>query len=136
MKLVINRCYGGFGLSLLAIQRYCELIGKEAHFYRQEGWNDLAKKVGVNERFSLVHCVHHDYGDTVDINAIPDNAYFDENVIPRNDPILVQVVEELGDKANSSCSELKIIEIPDDVEWQIEEYDGMEWIAEKHRTWE
>ncbi len=26
--------------------------------------------------------------------------------------------------------------IPDDVKWQIEEYDGLEWIAEKHRTWE
>ena len=27
------------------------------------------------------------------------------------------------------------VEIPDDVEWQIEEYDGSEWIAEKHRIW-
>ena len=29
----------------------------------------------------------------------------------------------------------KIVEIPADVEWQIQEYDGMEWVAEKHRTW-
>ena len=136
MKLVINKCYGGFGLSLLALQRYCELIGKEAHFYRQEWGSALAEKVDVNERRAFVYCVHHDYGDTVDINAIPSDAYFNEYAIPRNDPILVQVVEELGVKANGSCSELKIIEIPDDVEWQIEEYDGLEWIAEKHRTWE
>ena len=27
------------------------------------------------------------------------------------------------------------VSIPDDVEWQIEEYDGMEWVAEAHRTW-
>ena len=33
------------------------------------------------------------------------------------------------------CSTLKIIEIPDDVDWIIEEYDGNEWVAEKHRTW-
>ena len=32
-------------------------------------------------------------------------------------------------------SELEIIEIPDDIEFTIEEYDGAEWIAEKHRTW-
>jgi hypothetical protein len=27
------------------------------------------------------------------------------------------------------------VDIPDDVKWQIEEYDGNEWIAESHRTW-
>lgn len=26
-------------------------------------------------------------------------------------------------------------EVPDDVQWQIEEYDGREWVAETHRTW-
>jgi hypothetical protein len=30
---------------------------------------------------------------------------------------------------------LEIVEIPDDVEYTIEEYDGLEHIAEKHRTW-
>lgn len=54
--------------------------------------------------------------------------------VARNDPTLIEVVETLKDKANY-CSDLKIVEIPDDVEWQIEEYDGWEWVAEKHRTW-
>jgi hypothetical protein len=55
--------------------------------------------------------------------------------VKRDDPILVQVVEELGEGADDRFSELIIIEIPDDVQWQIEEYDGAEWIAERHRTW-
>jgi hypothetical protein len=55
--------------------------------------------------------------------------------IERNNPKLVQVVEELGALANGSCAKLKIVEIPDDVEWEIEEYDGSEWVGEKHRTW-
>ena len=55
--------------------------------------------------------------------------------IYRDDPELVQVVEELGDEANGIHAKLAVVEIPDGVEWQIEEYDGMEWIAEKHRTW-
>ena len=84
MKVVINKCYGGFGLSKEALARYEELGG---------------------------------YG------------------FQRNDPILIQVIEELGEDANGDFAELKIVEIPDDVEWFIEEYDGMEWVAEKHRTW-
>jgi hypothetical protein len=45
------------------------------------------------------------------------------------------VVEEMGENVNTRFSELKVVEIPNDVEWQIEEYDGAEWVAEKHRTW-
>jgi len=48
---------------------------------------------------------------------------------------LVRVIEELGDDANGRFSELKLVNIPDEVEWQIEEYDGLEWVAEKHRIW-
>ena len=55
--------------------------------------------------------------------------------IKRNDPILVEIVEQLGEAADGDYAELRIIEIPDDVQWTIEEYDGAEWIAEKHRTW-
>lgn len=55
--------------------------------------------------------------------------------IPRDDPYLVQIVREMGTKANGSYATLKIIEIPGDVDWEIGEYDGREWVAEKHRTW-
>ena len=55
--------------------------------------------------------------------------------LKRDDPHLVQVVEELGEAANTRYSTLKIVEVPDDVEWSVHEYDGSEWIAENHRTW-
>ena len=32
-EVVINSCYGGFGLSPKAIKRYLELKGKECFFY-------------------------------------------------------------------------------------------------------
>lgn len=32
-------------------------------------------------------------------------------------------------------ADLKIVEIPPDVDWEINEYDGVEWVAETHRTW-
>jgi len=34
--------------------------------------------------------------------------------IPRNDPLLVEIVEELGAKANGICSKLFIADIPDE----------------------
>ena len=39
------------------------------------------------------------------------------------------------EKANGNHADLKIVEIPANVEWQIDEYDGAEWVSEKHRTW-
>lgn len=53
----------------------------------------------------------------------------------RENPILVSIVEEMGDLASGRNSRLRIVEIPDDIEWEIEEYDGAEWVSEKHRTW-
>lgn len=56
--------------------------------------------------------------------------------IPRDDPLLLQVFEEMGQDAASHFCEIAEVEIPDDVEWEIEEYDGREWVAEKHRVWQ
>lgn len=65
---------------------------------------------------------------------IPDSLIWDYQV-ERDDPYLVKVVETLGNKAHGDYAELRIVEIPEDVEWIVQEYDGMEWVAEKHRTW-
>jgi hypothetical protein len=53
----------------------------------------------------------------------------------RADPLLVRVVEELGEKASGECAKLKIVEIPDGIAWEIEEYDGMEHVVQKHERW-
>ena len=60
---------------------------------------------------------------------------FHERELDRDDPILVDVVEQLGEKSWGKFSVLKIVEIPADIEWSIHEYDGIEWVAEAHRTW-
>ena len=53
----------------------------------------------------------------------------------RTDKKLVECVETLGEKADGYCAELKVVEIPDDVNWEIDEYDGLESIHEVHRVW-
>jgi hypothetical protein len=53
----------------------------------------------------------------------------------RHDPDLVKTVEELGEQASGSHAKLEVVEIPDGVEYIIEEHDGNEHVAEAHRTW-
>ena len=48
--------------------------------------------------------------------------------IPRDDPALVQVVEELGDNADGSFANLTIDNIPSGARWRIDEYDGFETV--------
>jgi hypothetical protein len=55
--------------------------------------------------------------------------------VGRDDPVLVAIVRELGEDADGDCASLRIVEVPYGVDWSIEEYDGREWIAEKHRIW-
>lgn len=64
-----------------------------------------------------------------------EHRYFDHRAIPRDDPNLVKVVETLNQRADGKNYTLRIVEIPEDVEWELEEYDGREWVAEKHRKW-
>lgn len=68
----------------------------------------------------------------------PMHWHIDQDVL-RDDPILIRIINEIGPKASSGAhSSLKIIEVPDDVPadgWIVQEYDGIEWVAEKHRTW-
>lgn len=60
---------------------------------------------------------------------------YDWEDLNRSAPELIQVVEELGPKANGRCANLVIVEIPDDVNWFIEESDGWETVEEVHRSW-
>lgn len=117
MKVVINGCFGGFSLSRAAYLRLREM--KNPHALAEpdfgEYWSDGS---GPRER-----------------------SVFDKRGgswlrdIPRDDVQLVAVVEEMKDEANGMCAQLEIVEIPDDVKWEIDEYDGSEHIAEVHRTW-
>lgn len=109
MKVVINTDYGGFNLSGEAF----------AIIARANGWTRCTDDYGYDYLLD-------DQGNRVE--------YWE---IPRNNPGLVAAVETLGSKeAGGMYAALKIVEIPDDVDWYIEEYDGKEWIAERHRTWE
>ena len=143
MKIVINKCFGGFGLSFLGVMRYAELAGFKLYPWLDE----ITKKVygdraviGNNElthHFSRVPADGLEKsGCGLDWPKLPEGAYWSDSDLDRSDPILVRLVEEMGSEAASGrYAKLAVVEVPDDVEWEIDEYDGSEKIAEKHRTW-
>ena len=53
----------------------------------------------------------------------------------RTDPDLILAIETLKDKASGNSSKLAIVKIPNNIEWKISEYDGLEQIEEKHISW-
>lgn len=69
------------------------------------------------------------------ILGIVDDTFYSRCDIPRDCAVLIALVEKLGDRINTPYSSLKIVEVPDDADWYIDEQDGREWIAEVHRTW-
>lgn len=127
VKIIINRCYGGFGLSQEAFKRLIEL-GVPVQEVKEDGWKDASDDYIIWDVSKVDDVSEYRKREPLVL------AHSHERSI-RSDPRLIQTVEELGARANGSCADLKIVEIPDDVEWEIEEYDGSEWIAEKHRTW-
>jgi hypothetical protein len=134
MKIVINKCYGGFGLSYKAVMRYAELSGFTLYASVEKSIGDYGHLIPYNERNKDPFIIYY-HTKPLKNETYPEESDFYERDIKRDDLNLVKVVEELGNEAGGRFSRLRIVEIPDGVDYEIEEYDGMEWIAEKHRTW-
>lgn len=118
MKIVLNKCHGGFGLSEAAIRKLREWgyepPDDERNGYQRyvEGWRHACEILDKK-----------DAGEKIASWAL---SLYD---IPRNHPLLVRVVEELGDKANGMCAKLEV----EDIQWHwedmIQNHDGNEWFG-------
>lgn len=142
MKIVINTCYGGFGLSDKAYEWMMEQGVKVQKYYQQVRGEDGKFKDEERNDGEVIFdrdLEEEDESDPQFLGAMRLLAgrYWEKWVTreTRNHAVVVMVVEELGDEANGKHAKLKVVEVPDEVEWEIEEYDGIEWVAEKHRVW-
>lgn len=112
MKIVINKCFGGFSLSKKAVEFMAEKGSEQAkaeleYIIPSEDNSDCY--FGYSERYNFEY--------------------------DRADPYLIKAVETLGCEANGCFSKLKVIEIPEGVEWEITDFDGIEVITEKNKMW-
>jgi len=104
-KIVYNACHGGFGLSHEATMRYGELANLNILYVEGDHrWDSHYYKDGIED----------------------DDHYFSSRDIERTDPLLVQVIEELGAAANGDFARLAIRELAPGTQYRIDEYDGME----------
>lgn len=139
MKIVINKCFGGFGLSKDAIIELHRL--KDPHIEEI-----TPKEYFGDEEYSKSEEYRKQHYDTcglplVDGKILLDNHRCDYNAkkgeeySPRACKLLVFVVNKLKEKANGKCAKLEIVKIPKDIKFEIDEYNGVETIHEKHRSW-
>ena len=134
MKILINTCFGGYNLSYEAMLRYAELKGIAVYPESTLGGLYTYWLVPESERVNQDNWASM----TMKQRKASYKLYEEQTLCSsgfRTDPTMIQVVEELGDKANGRCAELKIVEIPDGMNYTIEDYDGLEHVAEVHRTW-
>jgi hypothetical protein len=143
MKVVINKCFGGFGLSDAAYEKLIEWgipvrgyikqkRNPKTMLYRPEPANDgeiiFDRTLTPNDELNNAEHIKFlgRYWDTWTSSS-------------RTHPLLVKVVEELGGGHRTGASDnfanLVVVEIPDGIEYTIEEYAGREHIAEVHKTW-
>jgi hypothetical protein len=145
MKIAINAGYGGFNLSAKALKYMADKLGKPIYFFKLEMHPETKAAVYVpitleeaqGEWFGL-YAFNIENPNTVTNSHEKYREYswdFRPSKEDRADPLLIETIEALKDEASGSSCELKIVEVPDDVDWIIQEYDGWEWVAEKHRTW-
>ena len=111
MKIVLNKCFGGFSIS------------KEACEYMAEMGCERAKKE-LEEFENSKDDIFYGYGYVKGMNDGYD----------RTSEYLVKAVEELGNKASGGCASLEVIDIPDGINYYIDEYDGIESVHEQHRS--
>lgn len=143
-KVAINNSICGLSLNLKAFERLLEL-GNEHAKREEERMNDYVKAA----KKALANASDEEIEEGVDTSEGvffrgDDEDWRKENFtfyIPydmsRDDSDLVKVVEELGRDAGSQfCRSIVIVEVPDNIDWYVDQYDGgSEFVREHHRTW-
>jgi hypothetical protein len=101
-KILINTCYGGFGVSDEAIELW------------------FSKK-GLPMRVETTEYGYKTYYHGDDMICC----------INRKDPTLIEIFEEIGsERTSGDYAKLVLVELPEFCQYRMGEYDGTEWIEE------
>ena len=129
MKIILNKCYGGFGISDKGYELYCKK--KNLDLYRYTTDDSRFRK--INKESYLTYYFTKDFGESGDKKNLDWDFHIYLDSRYREDPVLIEVVEELGEEANGRYSNLQVVDIPDELRYNydIDEYDGIETLHRK-----
>lgn len=138
MKVILNKCYGGFGVSQKGYELYAKKKNLSLYMYKRS--NDdfmILEKISKDENVFLTYYFTVDMGESFSIHSMKNcngiTLYLDES--HRTDSVLIEVVEELGKEASGEFADLQIVEIPDDLKYEVIDHDGIERLCEVGKTW-
>lgn len=154
-KVVINKCFGDFEVSdKIAIQIYKEenhldkifIYISQSLFDDEFRYLDLKYLIFNSDDNNIINRIFNKYDIYLSKEYLGEIINNKDELIPleylitgisRENKDLIHYIEELGSKkCSGNNAELKIVEIPDDVQYYIKNTDGIEVIHEIHRTWE
>jgi hypothetical protein len=132
MQKIVISTEGNLDIPESVLLRFCELedITLEWEIEKVNMGTEMTDKGFDKVTFDIKNYFYTDSTET--------RGELNKDTIKRDNPNLIQAFEEYI----KDCEEkkeipyVKIIEIPDDVKWYIEDYDGWcESVVEEHRSW-
>lgn len=88
-------------------------------------------KVAINKCFGMFRLSKEAYNYL----GLEWDGYGTEYNDNRIDIKLIECINKLGKLANGEFADIKIIEIPDNIKYYIDNDEGIETVHEEHRTW-
>ena len=135
-KIVVNRCYGGFGLSEKCVLLYAKKKGLQIyvdHDARHRYW--LTPRIYRTDILSSQEWYDATWEERDASIEKERMAVFNEYKIKRDDKFLIEAIGELGVELAGDDTTLEIVEIPEDIDWEIDDCSGHEKVYDKNRVW-
>lgn len=125
-RVVYNACFGGFGLKNEAVEWVRENVDELRNEYPEDAVDELARQTLPGETYRDGSGPKQDWKESIN-----------DLYLSRDNPLLADIVN--GDcgydgRVSGRHSSLRVAEVPDGVEWTIDQYDGKETVSEKSRT--
>lgn len=137
MKVILNKCYGGFGVSDKGYKLYAQKKNIPLYLYKGNYSTGYYKKEAgaINDRWFGFTYFTKDFGDCFKPTGedFKYKLYLSDKY--REDSTLIEVVEELGEEANGRFGDLVVVDIPDGMKYVIDNYDGIETLHEDVPVW-